>query len=127
MKPDDPPRQDHRHDVENLVGKGPAQRTEQELKHIRRHRNGEGEPYSISRQNRCLNMTERSTPITLTKRVRDGAALDQLARGRPVLLEMWRDFAGSGGELTPDALERPAIVRRNPPYRAPFSGGSSSP
>src|SRR6266566_1808681 len=52
MKPDEPPCQDHRRHVEQFIGKRPPERTESQLEHIGRNRDGVGEPDALSRENR---------------------------------------------------------------------------
>src|SRR5436309_1601862 len=52
MKTDEPPGQEHRRYVEQFIGKRPAERTQSQLEHIGRNRDGEGQPYALSRENR---------------------------------------------------------------------------
>jgi|SRR2546425_7901942 len=52
MKPDKPPGQKHRRHVEQFIGKCPPKRTQSQLEHVGRNRDGEREPDALSRENR---------------------------------------------------------------------------
>jgi hypothetical protein len=52
MEPDEPSCQDHRHHVEQFIGKRPPERTQEQLEGIGGHGNAVGEPHALSCQNR---------------------------------------------------------------------------
>jgi hypothetical protein len=54
MKADQPPREEHGDEVEDLVGKRPTERAEHELEHVGRRGHGEREPDTLSRQDGWL-------------------------------------------------------------------------
>ena len=51
MEPDEPPCQDHRHHVEQFIGKRPSEGTQEQLEHIGCHRGGIGTFNAMSREN----------------------------------------------------------------------------
>src|SRR5213593_4447925 len=52
MKTDEPPSQDHRRHVEQFIGKRPPEGTQGQLENVGRYRDGEGQPYALSCENR---------------------------------------------------------------------------
>ena len=51
MESDEPPCQDHRHHVEQFIGKRPSEGPHEQLEQIGCHRNGVGELYALSCEN----------------------------------------------------------------------------
>src|SRR5437016_2047736 len=116
MKPDEPPGQDHRRHVEQFIGKRPPERTQGQLEHIGRNRDGEGEPDALSRENRgreyaleYFRHLGKRTASSGIPRCLQVSLQDRFSSGRPASsLQVQMKSARSANAITEN--------ESNPPY-----------